>query len=87
MIVDRLDMNSINRNKELISLSIGDPTVFGNMDTDDIISQAVVKVTTTKRSNGYAHSCGYPHARKALAEIHRLPNYSDLNENVCELMT
>jgi tyrosine aminotransferase len=82
MIVDRLDMNSIDKNKELISLSIGDPTVFGNMDTHDLVSQAVVKATGTKRSNGYAHSCGYPHARKAIADYHKLENYPDLSENV-----
>eukprot|EP00698_Gefionella_okellyi_P003839 TRINITY_DN13565_c0_g1_i1.p1 TRINITY_DN13565_c0_g1~~TRINITY_DN13565_c0_g1_i1.p1 ORF type:complete len:421 (-),score=83.23 TRINITY_DN13565_c0_g1_i1:704-1927(-) len=66
-IVDGLKV-APNPSKELISLSIGDPTVFGNFVVDDTINDAIVNVTKATRSNGYPHSCGYPAARDAVAK-------------------
>lgn len=53
--------------KELIALSLGDPTVFGNLPLDEVIEEAVVDSLRSKKRNGYAPSVGYEDTRAAIA--------------------
>ncbi|KAG8198904.1 hypothetical protein JTE90_015116 [Oedothorax gibbosus] len=66
-IVDNLHINP-NPDKPVISLSIGDPTVFGNLQPCDEITSAVVESVHSMQHNGYAPSSGYKHSREAVAE-------------------
>lgn len=58
-----------NPNKEMISLSIGDPTIFGNMKTHEEINSAIVRSLQSYKYNGYAPSVGYVEARAAVAKF------------------
>lgn len=44
--------------KDPISLSIGDPTVFGNFKTHPVVVEAVEEATHSFRYNGYPTSVG-----------------------------
>ena len=52
-IVDQLDLDKINKSKPMIPLSIGDPTKFGNLDTDRSISAALLGSVHSAMYNGY----------------------------------
>ncbi|GAB1293645.1 Tyrosine aminotransferase [Apodemus speciosus] len=56
-IVDNMKVKP-NPNKTVISLSIGDPTVFGNLPTDPEVTQAVKDALDSGKYNGYAPSIG-----------------------------
>ncbi|KAI8376715.1 tyrosine aminotransferase [Choanephora cucurbitarum] len=71
-IVDKLKLNP-NLTKPLISLSIGDPTIFGNFNVDTSINNAVIKQIESFRSNGYPPADGYLVARNAVAQAHSVP--------------
>lgn len=68
LIVDQLNPSQANKDKALIPLSIGDPTVFGNLETDDHVNRAVISAIQSHKFNGYAHACGYAEARVAIAQ-------------------
>ncbi|XP_005815563.1 tyrosine aminotransferase [Xiphophorus maculatus] len=55
--------------KPMISLSIGDPTVFGNLPTDAAVLQAMKDAIDSQRFNGYAPSVGYLRSRQAVANF------------------
>ncbi|XP_053698459.1 tyrosine aminotransferase [Sabethes cyaneus] len=57
-----------NPDKQLIALSIGDPTTFGNLKPAPEIIDAVRRVIEDGSSNGYGPSTGFPEARQAVAE-------------------
>ncbi|XP_015786020.1 tyrosine aminotransferase [Tetranychus urticae] len=59
---------SPNPNKKLIPLSIGDPTVFGNLEPNNVIIEAMVESIQSNKFNGYLPSNGIESARKAIAE-------------------
>ncbi|POM67439.1 Tyrosine aminotransferase [Phytophthora palmivora] len=54
--------------KTLIPLSLGDPTVFGNLHCPDVLVQAIVRNTRSMQHNGYIHSAGSEAARTAIAQ-------------------
>ena len=54
--------------KEMISLSIGDPTVFKNLSASNVAISAIKEALDTGEYNGYAPSSGYVEARQAVAE-------------------
>ncbi|XP_054856341.1 tyrosine aminotransferase [Eublepharis macularius] len=62
-----------NPQKPLISLSIGDPTVFGNLPTDEEVMRAVKEALDTGSYNGYAPSVGYLSCREVVADYHSCP--------------
>ncbi|GFW01858.1 tyrosine aminotransferase [Trichonephila clavipes] len=66
-IVDNLHINP-NVAKSVISLSIGDPTTFGNLQPCPEITSAIVESVTSAEYNGYAPSTGYRKSREAVAE-------------------
>jgi len=68
-IVDQLKVPP-NPPKPLISLSIGDPTVFGNLLAADNIVESLAENIKSGKYNGYTHSAGYESARAAVATTH-----------------
>ncbi|MBN3315183.1 ATTY aminotransferase, partial [Atractosteus spatula] len=62
-----------NPNKQMIALSIGDPTVFGNLPTDDEVLVAMTEAITSQKFNGYAPSIGYQSSREAVANFYSCP--------------
>ncbi|KAI8637391.1 tyrosine aminotransferase [Parasitella parasitica] len=71
-IVDKLKLNP-NATKPLISLSIGDPTIFGNFNVDPSINDAVAKQLNSFKSNGYPPADGTLAARTAVAQVNNDP--------------
>ncbi|GAQ85880.1 tyrosine aminotransferase [Klebsormidium nitens] len=61
--------------KELLSVAIGDPCVFGNLQAPKIASEALIRAVQSGAHNGYTNSLGLPECREAVAEYHnaRLP--------------
>ncbi|XP_058443839.1 tyrosine aminotransferase [Malaya genurostris] len=57
-----------NPDKQLIALSIGDPTTFGNLKPAPEVVEAVRRVIEDGSSNGYGPSNGFLEAREAVAE-------------------
>lgn len=66
-IVDRLQIPK-DAPKSVISLSIGDPAVFGNLNPHQSVIDAVASAVTDNKSNGYAPSFGTVPARDAVAK-------------------
>lgn len=57
-----------NPDKPMIALSIGDPTVFGNLRTAQEVIDAVTESIHSLKFNGYAPCIGYLDAREAIAK-------------------
>ncbi|XP_060552086.1 tyrosine aminotransferase-like isoform X2 [Ruditapes philippinarum] len=66
-IVDGMKLTP-NPKKDMIALSIGDPTVFGNLKVPEEVETSVIKSIKQHKYNGYGPSTGYEDARKAVAE-------------------
>eukprot|EP00049_Salpingoeca_infusionum_P019091 m.360163 g.360163 ORF g.360163 m.360163 type:complete len:408 (+) comp18908_c0_seq1:170-1393(+) len=66
-LVDNMDLTG-NPELPMIPLSIGDPTVFGNMQTPAVADEAVIEAVQSHAKSGYAHSTGYEDTRQAIAE-------------------
>ena len=62
-----------NPEKKMISLSIGDPTVFGNLSPHQNIVDAVVESVRSGKNNGYGPSTGCVEARTAVAKHVSVP--------------
>jgi tyrosine aminotransferase len=73
-IVDNLKPPTHLVNKPIISLSLGDPTVYGNLPCPDVLVDAVVRSAREQTATGYAPSNGILSARAALAAAHSLDN-------------
>uniref|UniRef100_A0A8C9T7N8 Tyrosine aminotransferase n=1 Tax=Scleropages formosus TaxID=113540 RepID=A0A8C9T7N8_SCLFO len=71
-IVDGMKL-SPNPDKAMIALSIGDPTVFGNLPTDEKVLQAMKDAMDSHKYNGYAPSVGYQKSREAVANFYCSP--------------
>lgn len=80
-IVDRMKI-SPNPSKEMISLSIGDPTHYGNMLPPVEALEAIVEAVQLPTSHGYAPSFGTIDARKAVANFWSRMNFSIKPEDV-----
>ncbi|KAG9399217.1 hypothetical protein AC1031_012176 [Aphanomyces cochlioides] len=59
--------------KPLILLSLGDPTVFGNLACPDVLTDAIVRNVKSHKHNGYIHSAGTEAARAAIAARYGTP--------------
>lgn len=57
-----------NPEKPMIPLSIGDPTIFGNLEASHETINAVKRALESGKYNGYAHTAGHEEARKAIAK-------------------
>ncbi|XP_010778655.1 tyrosine aminotransferase, partial [Notothenia coriiceps] len=71
-IVDGMKLTP-NPEKPMIALSIGDPTVFGNLPTDGAVLQAMKDAIDSQKYNGYAPSVGYLKSRQAVANFYSCP--------------
>ncbi|KAK1163456.1 tyrosine aminotransferase [Acipenser oxyrinchus oxyrinchus] len=71
-IVDNMNVEP-NPSKNMIALSIGDPTIFGNLPTDDSVLQAMKEAIDSKRFNGYAPAIGYQKSREAVSNFYSCP--------------
>lgn len=80
-ILETMDLKP-NPKKKMISLSIGDPTVFGNLKPDDVVVESVRESLESGRYNGYASSVGYPEAREAVADHVSCPGAEITAEDV-----
>ncbi|KAG0259116.1 hypothetical protein BGZ95_004791 [Linnemannia exigua] len=77
-IVDHIKVKP-NANKSMISLALGDPTLFGNFKIHQTCTEAVSKQLHSYKSNGYPPSTGYLHARQAVADKFTLPETAPLS--------
>jgi len=59
--------------KPMIALSLGDPTVFGNLKPDPSVVEAVVESVRSGAHNGYVNSTGTDAAREAVAKYMTVP--------------
>ncbi|ERL91486.1 hypothetical protein D910_08816 [Dendroctonus ponderosae] len=66
-IVEGLNLQP-NPEKPVIALSLGDPTIYGNLKPSAETTKAVLDVLYEGLCNGYAPSVGYEAARAAVAE-------------------
>lgn len=66
-IVDTMNLTP-HPDKPMIALSIGDPTVFGNLPLPDVTTNAVKAAIDKGKYDGYGPSVGYEESRKAIAE-------------------
>lgn len=71
-IVENMDVQP-NPDKALIPLSIGDPTLFRNLNPPDIVTEALVSALQSGRYNGYQPSTGMEAARQAVASYVSVP--------------
>ena len=69
-IVDRLKVQP-NPGKALISVSLGDPTVFGNLKTAESVKAALIGAVEGGKADGYAPSVGSKSAREAIAKRYK----------------
>eukprot|EP00002_Diphylleia_rotans_P025637 TRINITY_DN5075_c0_g1_i3.p1 TRINITY_DN5075_c0_g1~~TRINITY_DN5075_c0_g1_i3.p1 ORF type:complete len:406 (-),score=96.47 TRINITY_DN5075_c0_g1_i3:234-1451(-) len=68
-----------NPNKSMIPLSLGDPTVFGNLRVSSVVEDILIETIRGGKANGYVHSAGPLEARLALAEWYSIPNEDKLS--------
>jgi tyrosine aminotransferase len=64
-----------NKDKEFISLALGDPTLFGNLKINEPAVDEVIQQLRSYKANGYGPSIGVEAARKTIAEKYTLPNH------------
>lgn len=69
-IVDVMKLEA-NPSKPVLSLALGDPTVFGNMDAPSFVTEALINVIQINpKANGYAPQIGSPLARQAISNYY-----------------
>nr|XP_027232736.1 tyrosine aminotransferase-like [Penaeus vannamei] len=68
--------------KPMIALSIGDPTVFGNLKPAEEITEAVVTSIRSGKYNGYGPSTGFVESREAVAKYVSVPGVVELEAKV-----
>ncbi|KAK3086702.1 hypothetical protein FSP39_022197 [Pinctada imbricata] len=66
-IVDGMKLTP-NPEKQMIALSIGDPTVFHNLPIPEDLEDVVIQKIKSRKFNGYNPSIGYEESRQAVAE-------------------
>ncbi|CAH1114311.1 unnamed protein product, partial [Psylliodes chrysocephalus] len=78
-IVDNLDLQP-NPEKPVIALSIGDPTVYGNLKAAKETVEAVKAVLEDGLFNGYVASSGHQDSKEAVAEYLSQNNNVEIDE-------
>lgn len=68
-IIETMNLSG-NPNKKVIPLSIGDPTIFGNLKPCEQILDALKKANDSGKHYGYQTAAGMESAREAVAEYH-----------------
>jgi tyrosine aminotransferase len=80
-ILETIDITP-NPQKKMISLSIGDPTVFGNLKPAKEVVEAVTASLLAGVNNGYGPSTGFLPAREAVAKHVSVPGGEVTAEDV-----
>ena len=80
-ILETIDITP-NPQKKMISLSIGDPTVFGNLKPAKEVVEAVTASLLAGVNNGYGPSTGFLAAREAVAKHVSVPGGEVTAEDV-----
>ncbi|KAJ1996240.1 hypothetical protein GGI25_002230 [Coemansia spiralis] len=65
---------TVKSSNDPISLSIGDPTVFGNFKAHPVVVDAIEAAVRSYSFNGYPPSVGVPAAREAIAKKYSHPD-------------
>ncbi|KAE8707818.1 putative aminotransferase TAT2 [Hibiscus syriacus] len=65
LLMQNIDENNC---KRLISLGMGDPTVYSCFHTTHVAREAVVEALQSDKFNGYSPTVGLPQTRRAIAE-------------------
>ena len=81
-VVDTIDISAANPQLELIPLSLGDPTVFGNFKQSQVLTNTLLSNVIKRQSNGYTHSAGAPAARSAVAKRYCTPETTYASSDV-----
>ncbi|XP_022097594.1 tyrosine aminotransferase-like isoform X1 [Acanthaster planci] len=71
-IVDGMKLEP-NPNKDFISLSLGDPTLFGNLSACEEMCETLCDVVNSTKNNGYGPALGLEFARAAVAKQFSIP--------------
>ena len=71
-VVEKIDRSG-HPEKDMVTLALGDPTLFGNFAPPPS-ANAVADSFAAASANGYTHSAGLPAARKAIAETYSYPD-------------
>ncbi|GAB1602596.1 tyrosine aminotransferase-like [Argonauta hians] len=64
-----------NKDKEMIVLTIGDPTIYGNMRLPKEAEEAMIATILSGKYNGYGPSVGLECARTAVAAYENVPSF------------
>ena len=73
VVVERIKVKP-NPSLELIRLSIGDPTLFGNLPPSDTVVESVVRELTSGQHHSMESVCGSLPSREAVAEKYSTPS-------------
>lgn len=73
---------SVKKEKKLLNLGLGDPSVFGNMPPPIEAIEAIEKSLRSGKSDGYPESIGYAIARQAVASYFSSPNWEITKDDV-----
>ncbi|KAA8499915.1 Tyrosine aminotransferase [Porphyridium purpureum] len=79
-VVDQIDLSQANPSKPVISLSLGDPTAHGNLQTHPNATRALIETIQSGRANGYPPMVGLPCARAAVAKAHSFSAEENCNK-------
>lgn len=72
-VVDTLKIPQAPADKPMIPLSLGDPTVFGNLGMHTTTQEALLQGLASSKFNGYGPSVGLLSARESIASVHSTP--------------
>lgn len=81
VVVERIKVKP-NPSLELIRLSIGDPTLFGNLPPSDTVVESVVRELTSGQHHSMESVCGSLPSREAVAEKYSTPSNPVIPEDV-----
>eukprot|EP00484_Ammonia_sp_Unknown_P022630 CAMPEP_0197024358 /NCGR_PEP_ID=MMETSP1384-20130603/4909_1 /TAXON_ID=29189 /ORGANISM="Ammonia sp." /LENGTH=547 /DNA_ID=CAMNT_0042452727 /DNA_START=28 /DNA_END=1671 /DNA_ORIENTATION=+ len=81
-VVDQIDMTAIPRDKEFISIAIGDPTKYPNLLPSSNMIKEVQNELISQHANGYSVSYGVRNARIAISKKYSLPHIHCSEEDV-----
>jgi tyrosine aminotransferase len=82
-IVDRIKLPAADPSKPLIPLSIGDPTLFGNLPPPSGVAEELGRVLAQGKGLGYLNSMGSPEARAAVAKSLASASHPVAADDVC----
>eukprot|EP00485_Elphidium_margaritaceum_P007571 CAMPEP_0202692054 /NCGR_PEP_ID=MMETSP1385-20130828/6546_1 /ASSEMBLY_ACC=CAM_ASM_000861 /TAXON_ID=933848 /ORGANISM="Elphidium margaritaceum" /LENGTH=558 /DNA_ID=CAMNT_0049347527 /DNA_START=45 /DNA_END=1721 /DNA_ORIENTATION=+ len=81
-IVDQIDMSALPKDKEFISIAIGDPTKYPNLQPSNNVTKTVQNKLLSQTCNGYTISYGARNARASLAKKYSMPHIQCTQDDV-----